>query len=1117
MNLSEISIKQHVLAWMISLLIVVFGWMSYDKIGIDRFPAVEFPIISITTGLLGANPDIMDASITSVIESNVNGLAGIEHVQSKSSAGVSQVYITFQLEKNIDVAFNEVQAKVNQMVNQLPADTQPPIVSKMQAGGAPVIWYALQGDRTAQQLNQYAKLNIQKKLETINGVGQVVIGGQQKREIRIRLNIEQMNAYGLSVLEIIQAINKEHIQLPGGFLTHGQSEYVIKLDEEFHQLSEIRKLPILRRGDTVIHLEDVAQVDDSVANQRQLARFNGQSTIGIGLIKTSGSNTVSIVREADLRVAEQILPYLPPGVVLNKASDDGEFIELMVSALEEHLITGTLLTALVMWFFLKSVRATLIISISIPVSMLGAIAAMHFLGYTFNTMTLLALLLLIGVVVDDSIVVLENIHRLAEEKTGDIQKIAIEGVRQVQLAVVAASLTLVSIFAAVLFMDGIIGRFFKEFGVVVTVGVMISLLISLTLVPMLASRYLLVVGKKQPVISESDSENESLQPASLSRFGQLKKRLGEWQDTFLTGLENIYLDLLKKVLKQRKKTLLYSLLFIVIAGAQVTQVGKSFMPKEDQGQFIVSFKTPLGSSMDYTLSRLDLLEEALQQDVAVKAVFSTIGGGATQLINEGRIVVSLKPFAERDNHMTQIMQRLSKVFDEIPGVKAFPAPLPMMSDQRGDPLRFVLQGNDLKQLAQTSADFLEKLRSQPKLGDIDLELQLNQPQISFEIDRHKATLYGLDTQAIAQSINVLAGGINVGKYSDASSDGERYDLRLDAEQGQLTKASDLSKIYIKSNRGKLVSLDTVATLKSEAGAAIIPRHDLSYAGMFYGNPSVSLGESVKIVKQQAEGFLPNGVQLKMTGQAAEFKKTAHYIQIALFLSVILVYMVLASQFNSFVQPMIIMWALPFAIVGGIVGLAATNMSLNIFSMVGLVLLMGLVAKNSILLVDLTNQKLKEKGSADDAVYHSLVEACPQRLRPVLMTSITVVVTMLPSAIGWGAGSDANAPLAVAVIGGMVTSTLMSLIIIPVVYSLVYDAQGRSGDFVATQVARLGGLSSYKTQSEATERGVSRLDGTFILVEKVFFRLRNYVVSIQAGLIRNQRLWVIRQQRKQRSK
>ncbi|MGM0542169.1 MAG: efflux RND transporter permease subunit, partial [Pseudomonadota bacterium] len=320
MNLSEISIRQHVLAWMISLLIVVFGWMSYDKIGIDRFPAVEFPIISITTGLLGANPDIMDASITSIIESNVNGLAGIEHIQSKSSTGVSQVYITFQLEKNIDVAFNEVQAKINQILNQLPTDTQPPMVSKMQAGGAPVIWYALQGDRTTQQLNQYAKLNIQKRLETINGVGQVVIGGQQKREIRIQLNIEKMNAYGLSVSEIIQAINKEHIQLPGGFLTHGQSEYVIKLDEEFHRLSDIKQLPILRRADTVIHLEDVAHIDDGVANQRQLARFNGKSTIGIGLVKTSGSNTVSIVREADLRVAEHILPLLPPGIVLNKAS-----------------------------------------------------------------------------------------------------------------------------------------------------------------------------------------------------------------------------------------------------------------------------------------------------------------------------------------------------------------------------------------------------------------------------------------------------------------------------------------------------------------------------------------------------------------------------------------------------------------------------------------------------------------------------------------------------------------------------------------------------------------------------------------------------------------------------
>jgi HAE1 family hydrophobic/amphiphilic exporter-1 len=1119
MNLSEISIRQHVLAWMISLLIVVFGWMSYDKVGIDRFPAVEFPIISITTGLLGANPDIMDASITSVIESNVNGLAGIEHIQSKSSAGVSQVYITFQLEKNIDVAFNEVQAKVNQILNQLPEETQPPIVSKMQAGGAPVIWYALQGDRTAQQLNQYAKLKIKKKLETINGVGQVVIGGQQKRQIRIQLNIEKMNAFGLSVLEIIQAIKKEHIQLPGGFLTHGQSEYVIKLDEEFHHINDIKMLPIMRRGGTVIDLQDVAKIEDSVANQRQLARFNGASAIGIGLVKTSGSNTVSIVREAEIRVAKEIMPYLPPGITLTKASDDGEFIELMVGALEEHLITGTLLTALVMWFFLKDIRATLIISLSIPVSILGAVAAMHFMGYTFNTMTLLALLLLIGVVVDDSIVVLENIHRLAAEKDATMQEISIEGVRQVQLAVVAASLTLVSIFAAVLFMDGIIGRFFQEFGVVVTVGVMISLLVSLTLIPMLASRYLIKPVLKVPLGSEAEpiSKSESSLAAQTSRFGQFKNKISTGQDRLLKGLESFYLGLLEKVLAKRKKTLWISLLFILLAGSQITQVGKSFMPKEDQGQFIVSFKTPLGSSMNYTLSRLELIETALQQDDAVLNSFSTIGGGATQLINEGRIVVSLKPFDERDTHMTQVMQRLSHAFDGIPGIKAFPAPVPMMSDQRGDPLRFVLQGDNLQQLAQLSADFLEKLKDQPKLGDLDLELQLNQPQISFEIDRHKATLYGLDTQAIAQSINVLAGGINVGKYSDARSDGERYDLRLDAQQGQLTKASDLSKIYIKSNLGKLVSLDTVANLKTEAGAAIIPRHDLRYAGMFYGNPSVSLGEAVKIVQKQAEGFLPDEVQLKMTGQAAEFKKTAHYIQIALFLSVILVYMVLASQFNSFIQPLIIMWALPFAIVGGIVGLAATNMSLNIFSMVGLVLLMGLVAKNSILLVDLTNQKLKEKEGTDNAVYQALVEACPQRLRPVLMTSITVVVTMLPSAMGWGAGSDANAPLAVAVIGGMVTSTLMSLVVVPVVYSLIYDAKGMSGQFLANQKLKFEALVPYNRRQSVYQSLEFKLDAVFILGAELWLWMTSKFKSVIRGVGRNQRLWGIRQQRKKDSK
>jgi HAE1 family hydrophobic/amphiphilic exporter-1 len=495
-NLPEISIKRHVFAYMLNGLLVLFGIIAYTKVGIDRFPYVEFPVVSVSTVQRGANPDTVDSSVTNVIETSVNSVPGIEHIQSSSSPGVSVIAITFALDKKIDVAFNEVQAKVNQVLRRLPRDSDPPIVAKVETNAQPIMWLALQGDRTQQQLNQYALNTIKKRLETVDGVGEVRLGGRRDRTIRVNLSPSRMAALGVTTQDLTSAFTKEHLQLSGGFLVGPTTENLLKLDLEFHNLDDLSSMIIAYRDGAAVRLKDVADIEDGLSDYRQLARFNGKPTIGLGIVKVANTNTVEIISRIRTKLDNEIIPQLPPGTMLSIVSNDAVFINEMVNSLKEHLIEGTLLAALVVWLFLRSFRSTLIIAVAIPVSLLGAIAVIYAAGYTLNSITLLALLLLVGVVVDDSIVVLENIFRHRETIDNNPISAALNGSREVVFAVLAATLSLVSIFAPVMFLGGIIGRFFQSFAVVVTFGVLVSLFVSVTLTPMLCSRYLKVEPHK---------------------------------------------------------------------------------------------------------------------------------------------------------------------------------------------------------------------------------------------------------------------------------------------------------------------------------------------------------------------------------------------------------------------------------------------------------------------------------------------------------------------------------------------------------------------------------------------------------------------------------------------
>lgn len=1014
MTLPELSIHRHVLAWMLCGVLVLMGIIAYDRMGVDRFPRIEFPMVSITTVLPGANPEVMDSNVTNVIEAAVNSVPGVEHIQSSSSPGVSNVVIMFDLDKDLDKAFSEVQVKINQALRSLPKDAENPIISKMETGASPVMWLALQGNRTLQQLNLYARNVIKKKLENVDGVGEVRIGGERKRVIRVNLDLGRMASFGLTPQDITRAFAQEHLRQPGGFIVSAQTELMLNMDAEFHSLAELEKMVIAHRGGMAIHLRDVASLEDGLSDYRQIARFNGKPSVGIGIVKVSNANTVAVVDTILERLDKEIIPSLPDGMTITMSSNDAIFIKEMVTVLKEHIIEGTLLAALVVFLFLKSFRSTLIIAAAIPVSLLAAVAAMYFAGYTFNSMTLLALLLLIGVVVDDAIVVLENIFRHREQLGQAPAEAALNGSRQVVFAVLAATLTLVSIFGPVIFMGGIIGKFFESFAVVVTVGVLTSWFVSMTLTPMLCSRYLKVSASRGPIYRTLD-----LAFQATDRF---------------------YRRMLAFSLEHRWIIIIVALVIVALSGYFFKNIGKGFVPDEDEGRFMVTFKTPLGVNIDYTDGRLREIERVLARHREVKTYFAAIGLGQAGQVNQGIAFVRMVPKSERTLKQYELIPILRKELGQIPGVQAFAMQVPVVSGPgaRGEPLSFSIVGPKLQELGDIADKLKVAVSEIPGMGKVDMDLQLNLPQERLNLDRERASSLGLSAQEIATAVNMLAGGVDLAKYNDEPGDGERYDVRLKAAEGQIRGGQDLSRIYLRAKDGGMARLDSVAKFDTRLGPAIISRYDLQYTSNFFASPSMPLGEAVKKVEEVAKTILPPGYKLKMQGQAEEFAKTIGYMIFAFLLGLILLYMVLASQFNSFLQPGIIMVAQPLAIIGGVVALYITNQTLNIYSMIGMVLLMGLVAKNSILLVDLTNQ-LRAAGKP---VKEALLEACPIRMRPVLMTSLTIILAMLPAALGLGAGAETNGPLSIAVIGGMISSTLLTLVVVPAVYSLVEGGVAR---------------------------------------------------------------------------
>ncbi len=1007
MNFIELFVRRRVLAYMLSAAMLLFGIIGVTGVGLDRLPNVEPPMITITTLNPGASPEVMDASVSSVIESYVNSVANIEHIQSISTPGLSEVWVEFEATKDPDVAFNEVQAKVNQVINDLPREVETPIVAKMDLNAEPAVWLVLKGDRPASELNQLARTRIKRQLENINGVGGVSIGGGRERKIRVDLDLQRMAALGITAQDVIGAFGREHVQLPGGFLVGGMLEKLLHLDLEYHSTEELSELVVKWRDQVPVKLGDISTVSHGLDDKRSVARFNGEEALAIAIRKVRNANTVAIVREVERRLEESVIPGLPDGVELLIATDEAGIISGTATALTNHIIEGTLLAAVVVWLFLLNVPATLIITTAIPVSLAGAVVVMFFGGYTFNIMTLSGLLLLIGVVVDDAIVVLENIHRHLEAGETDREQAAITGTNEVVFAVLAASLTLVVIFATVIFMQGMVGVFMRSFAVVVTVGVIASLFVSLSLTPALCARFLAHTHKP-------------------------KRGINAWISNMHTRMDNSYRWVLEFGLNHRAPVLIATALLVWSTSWFMGQLGGEFFPEDDESRFLVRIKAPLGSSIEHTEQKVDEIEAVLNRVPEVKRILGTVGSGERGEVNEATLNVILLGIDDRERSRSAIMQDVREEVAQIIGIQTFVSSYPFFGDAAGEPFNGYVVGPDLYRVAEFAKLMEERLREEPAMGAVRMDLKMNRPQLYFDIDRNRAQALGLSTQQIGDTVRVLGGGADIAKFNELPGDGERYDIRLAASRDNMSAARDLESVYLQAPSGDLVPLDAVVEVRESLGPAAVERRDLSFGAAFSSTPASDLSEAVAIFKRLGNELLPPGYGVALAGQAEELGKSVDAILFVFTTGLILVYMVLASQFNSFLQPALVMLAQPLAIVGGIFALWAVGHTLNIYSMIGMVLLVGLVSKNSILLVDLINRYRAEGMDTGTAIR----EACPRRMRPVLMTSLTIVLAMMPAALGIGEGAGQYGPLAVAVVGGVISSTLLTLLVVPVAYSVM---------------------------------------------------------------------------------
>ena len=1039
MWLTRVSINNPVFAAMVMLALMVIGLLATFRMKVEEFPNIEFPFVVVNTVYSGASPEVIETDITKKIEDQVNTIAGVKEVTSVTQQGLSQVIVQFDLNIPSDVAAQNVRDKLALVTPTFRDEVTTPIVAQYNPADAPVVSVTFRSDKMSlRELSTYLDNTVKKQLQTVTGVGRVDILGGRQRQIRVLLNPTQMNAYKVSVNQISNALRSENVELPVGTINNQNQEMVIQVNGLVKTPNEFNQIIVAQNRSSTgaivpVYLSQVAQVVDGQAEAESASLQNGQPAVAMDIIKMSDANVIDVVDKTQQRLAE-IQATLPPGVTMTVVADSSKSIRGSLNNVVRTLIEGAILAVFIVWLFLGSWRSTIITGLTLPISLLGTLAAIWTFGFSINMMTLLALALCIGLLIDDAIVVRENIVRHVGMGKHHRQA-ALDGTQEIGLAVLATTLVIVAVFLPVAFMGGIIGRFFYQFGVTVSTAVLLSLFVSFTLDPMLSS-----IWPDPDAVHQHDRVNERV---------SFRKRPIAWLlagfQRLLDRLTNLYSHILAWSLRHRLITVLIAIGSLVAAFFAVGLVGKEFVPQADMNEIKVKFETPVNANLDYTQQKAAQINAVLQSFPEVTNTYATVNAMSYSGNNRVQVNVSLVPKDERTRGLDALNRAMREQLQQVGGIKVTSVAAAAMAVSGGlKPIMISIKGNDLTELQRLSNEFMQKLSNVN--GLVDLESTLKQPKsmVNVTINREAANDAGLSIGQIGQALRPLLAGDNVSTFKDDNGNNIDVNVRLNDDNRQTI--SQLQSMYLSSSRmdsnGQpiLIPLSQVANFSETLGAPQINRRSLFREVVVQANtdgrPAGDIGADITNIQNEMK--LPPGYSFAVQGSNKDMAESIGYATTALGLAIVFIYMLLGSQFNSFLYPVAIMASLPLSLIGVFFALFLFGSSLNMFSIIGIIMLMGLVCKNAILLIDFIKESLSNGLSRTE----SIMLAGQTRLRPILMTTAAMVMGMVPLALGIGEGSEQQAPMAHAIIGGVITSTLLTLIVVPVIYTYLDDGKQR---------------------------------------------------------------------------